>query len=341
MMRTYPEQLAQQLKQPLRQTYLVFGSDPLLKLESRDAICRSAREQGFEEHHRFIIDAQLNWQEVIDCCQALSLFSSRQIIEITCPENGLNTTQAKQLADIVQWLNPDILLLVQGERLNKKQESAKWFTALSQHGLYVVCNTPDARQLPRFIEQRCQGLGLKPDQPALQLLAQWHEGNLLALVQSLHILQLLYPDGALTLPRIESALSRHHHFTPFQLTDALLEGKAQRAQRILEQLYAEGNEPTLLLRLIQKELKQLYVIHEQGQQGRPLNKIFDQLRIWQTRRSMMIAALNRLTRPRLTQLLRQLAQLEIGLKTDYSRDPWPELHYFCALMCQMPEPQPR
>lgn len=338
MMRTYPDQLAQQLNQPLRQTYLVFGSDPLLKLEARDAIAHAARAQGFEEHHKFVIDGQLDWQEVIDCCQALSLFASRQIIELTCPDNGLTSTQAKQLTELAAYLHPDILLLVQGERLNKKQESAKWFSALAQHGLYVVCNTPEARHLPRFIEQRCRHLGLKPDQPALQLLAQWHEGNLLALVQSLHILQLLYPDGALTLPRIESSLSRHHHFTPFQLTDALLAGKAQRAQRILDQLRAEGEEPTLLLRLIQKELKQLYTIQEQGQKGRPLNAIFDQFRVWQTRRPMLTAALNRLNKARLTTLLRRLAQIEIRLKTDFGSDPWPDLQYFCALMTQASEP---
>ncbi|WP_074213627.1 DNA polymerase III subunit delta [Salinivibrio sp. ES.052] len=337
-MRTYPEQLAQQLNQPLRQTYLVFGSDPLLKLEARDAICQAARTQGFEEHHRFLIDGQLNWQDVFDCCQALSLFSSRQIIELTCPENGLSSAQTKQLTELANNLHPDILLLVQGERLNKKQESAKWFTTLSKKALYVVCHTPDARHFPRFIEQRCRALHLQPDQPALQLLAQWHEGNLLALVQSLQILQLLYPDGTLTLPRIESALSRHHHFTPFQLTDALLAGKAQRAQRIVEQLHAEGEEPTLLLRLIQRELKQLYTLQEQGQQGRPLNIVFDQLRVWQTRRPMITAALKRLNLPRLAALLRHLAQLEIRLKTDFSRDPWPDLHYFCALMCQEPEP---
>jgi DNA polymerase III, delta subunit (EC 2.7.7.7) len=338
MMRAYPEQLAQQLNQPLRQTYLVFGTDPLLKLESRDAICHTARSQGFEEHHKFMIDAQLDWQEVFDCCQALSLFSSRQIIELTCPENGLSSAQAKQLTELASYLHPDILLLVQGERLNKKQESAKWFTTLAKQALYVVCQTPDARHLPRFIEQRCRHLGLQPDQPALQLLAQWHEGNLLALVQSLQILHLLYPDGALTLPRIESALSRHHHFTPFQLTDALLAGKANRAQRIIEQLHAEGEEPTLLLRLIQKELKQLYTIQEQGQQGRPLNVLFDQLRVWQARRPMITAALNRLNKVRLASLLRQLAELEIQLKTDFGSDPWPNLHYFCALMCQPAEP---
>lgn len=84
------------------------------------------------------------------------------------------------------------------------------------------------------------------------MLAQWHEGNLLALAQSLDKLALLYPDGLLTLIRIEEALNRNNHFTPFQLVDTLLSGQAKRAQRILRQLESEGTEVIILLRTLQK-----------------------------------------------------------------------------------------
>lgn len=338
-MRIYPEQLAQQLQQSLRQTYLVFGSDPLLKQESLESIASSAKSQGFEERHRFQVDNQLNWQEIYDCCQALSLFSSRQIIEITLPENGLTSTQATSLKDVEPLLHPDIVLVLCGERLNKKQESAKWFTAFANSGLYIVCNTPDTRQFPRFIEGRCKQLKLKPDHESVMLLAQWYEGNLLALSQSLMKLQLLYPDGNLTLPRLQDALSRHNHFTPFQLIDALIEGKANRAIRVLRQLQAEGTEATLLLRIIQKELIQLYKMQELGRQGMSLGKIFDHYKVWQNRRPMLTSAFNRLPLTKIQQLLIALANIETMVKTDYDSDPWPHLTQLCSDICTHAPPQ--
>ncbi|MGF1727232.1 DNA polymerase III subunit delta [Photobacterium nomapromontoriensis] len=332
-MRIYPEQLAQQLTKGLRSVYLLCGNEPLLKLECGDLIKQAAQKNGFDEHHRFSIDAQLDWNLILDCCQAMSLFSARQIIELELPESALNAQQTKSLQEVIDVLHPDILLLLQGPRLNKKQESTKWFKALDSQGLYIPCNTPEAKQLPRFIQGRCQQLGLRPDHESVQMLAQWHEGNLLALAQSLQKLLLLYPDGDLTIVRLNEALSRHNHYTPFQLLDAVLAGQAKRSQRVLRELHGEGIEAVILLRTLQRELTQLYKMQEMGAKGTPLNVIFENYRIWQSRREIYIGAMHRLPQAVLIRLLRQLAQLEIRVKTDFDYLPWSDLSALCAQMC--------
>lgn len=332
-MRIYPEQLAQQLGKGLRQAYLLFGNEPLLKQECGDQIKLAAQQTGFDERHAFTIDAQLDWNQILDCTQAMSLFSARQIIELEVPESGLNANQAKALQEVIATLHSDILLLMHGPRLNKKQENAKWFKSVAELGLYIPCNTPDARHLPRFIQGRCQHLGLKPDHESVLMLAQWHEGNLLALAQSLQKLTLLYPNGELTVARLEEALSRHNHYTPFQLLDALLAGQSKRSQRVLRQLEGEGIEPVILLRTLQRELTQLYKMQEMGSKGTPLNIIFEQFRIWQSRREVYIGALHRLPLVTLIHLLQQLAHLEVQVKTNFDYQPWPALSALCAEMC--------
>lgn len=52
-MRIYPEQFADHLKAGLKPCYLVFGDEPLLKLEAIDAVRQVARKQGFDERHSF------------------------------------------------------------------------------------------------------------------------------------------------------------------------------------------------------------------------------------------------------------------------------------------------
>lgn len=331
-MRIFADRLAEQLAKQLHPIYLLFGNEPLLLQESRQAIQKSAFAQGFEERHRFAIDASFDWNQVYDCCQALSLFSARQTIELELPESGVNAAIAKELVNVADMLHPDILLVIVGSKLTKAQESAKWFKTLSSNGCWVNCLSPDIQRLPQFVQARCRKLGLKPDAEAVQMLAQWHEGNLFALTQSLEKLVLLYPDGQLTMVRLEESLSRHNHFTAFHWTDALLAGKANRAQRVLRQLEAEGTEVVILARTIQKELMQLVQMQQQASTS-SIGQVFDSYRIWQSKRPLYSAAMQRLSISRLQQLLQLLTRIEVQSKTQYDQSSWPLLQQLSAEMC--------
>ncbi|PCS21403.1 DNA polymerase III subunit delta [Candidatus Enterovibrio escicola] len=335
-MRVYPEQLRRHLAQGLCQTYLLFGNELLLKQESLQSILETSAQQGFIEKHRFTIDNQLHWQDVYEICQALSLFSVRQVLIIILPETSLNITQGNALKALKPYLHQDILLVLDGPRLNKKQELKQWFTLFHKNGLYVPCNTPNAQQMPNFIKARCRDLNLKPDHESVLILAQWYEGNLQGLSQSLMKFQFLYPDGTLTLIRLQESLSRHNHYTLFQLTDALIEGKVNRAVRIVRQLQAEAVEITLLLRIIQKEIVQLFKMQELWVSGMPLDKIFDHFRVWKTRQKTLVSTLHRLPSPKLAELLHHLYNIEIMVKTDFDSRPWPELTALCIEMCGYP-----
>jgi DNA polymerase-3 subunit delta len=331
-MRIFADKLADHLAKHIKQVYLIFGNEPLLIQESRQAIQNMARQQGFEERHRFAVDASLDWNQVYDCFQALSLFSSRQLIELELPEAGANAAISKELVSLCEMLHDDIMLVVVGSKLTKAQENAKWFKALSAKGDWVSCLTPDLQRLPMFVQARCRALGLKADQQSLQMLAQWHEGNLFALSQSLEKLALLYPDGELTVIRLEEALSRHNHFTTFHWIDALLAGKAKRAQRILRQLEAEGIEAVILIRSIQKEFNQLLNMHRDLTQM-AMSQVFEKQRVWQNKRPFYNAALTRLSASRICALLSLLAHAEIKAKTQYDESVWPTIHQLSLETC--------
>lgn len=331
-MRIFADKLADSLQRQLKGVYLLFGNEPLLLHESKTMIHKAGKQAGFDEKHYFVADNQLNWSEVFDCCQALSLFSARQIIELEIPESGVTAATSKELIAMLDLLHPDILLIVTGSKLTRQQENAKWFKALSQQAVWVNCLTPDIQRLPQFIQTRCYKLGLKPDQQALQMLAQWHEGNLLALTQSLEKLALLYPDGVLTVVRIEEALSRHNHYTPYQWMDALLAGKPKRALRILRQLEAEGVELIILLRTLQRELNLLMQLKRESN-TLPLATLFDRHKIWQSKRPLYSAALGRLNLAAIRHYYRLLTQAEIESKTQYEQSCWPLISQLSVEFC--------
>ncbi|MDR8351488.1 DNA polymerase III subunit delta, partial [Acinetobacter baumannii] len=86
--------------------------------------------------------------------------------------------------------------------------------ALAQRAVQVSCQTPEYAQLPRWLAARAKQHQLQLDDAASQLLCYCYEGNLLALAQALERLALLWPDGKLTLPRVEQAVNDAAHFTP-------------------------------------------------------------------------------------------------------------------------------
>jgi DNA polymerase-3 subunit delta len=332
-MRIFAENLAGQLHQQLLPVYLIFGNEPLLIQESKTAVKETAKSQGVDTFCRYQVDSSLNWDDVFEHFQTLSLFSSRQLVELTLPDSFTAAVTSKLLT-LSSMLNQDTTLVINGPKLTKAQENAKWFKALLSNGCHVNCLSPDLSRLPQFVQQRCKRLGLSPDKETVQMLAQWHEGNLLALVQSLEKLALLYPDGQLTIIRVEESLSRHNHFSVFHWIDALLDGKANRCQRILRQLKAEGIEPVILLRSVQKELRLLMELQSQ-KAHQDIYSLMNQYRIWKNKRPFYIHALERLSLPVLHGLVHQLSHMESVTKLQFHEDPWPLLQQFSINFTQV------
>lgn len=332
MVRVWPEQLRAQLKEGLRAAYLLTGNDPLLLQESQDAIRQAAQEQGFDEHHTRQIDNQTDWEKIFSITRALSLFASRQTLLLVLPDNGPNAAINDKLAELVNLLHDDLLLVVRTAKLTKAQENAAWYGALSSRGVMVNCQTPEQAQLPRWVANRAKSRQLVLDDAACQLLCYCYEGNLLALAQALDRLALLWPDGKLTLPRVEQAVNDAAHFTPFHWVDALLAGKSKRALHILQQLRLEGGEPVILLRTVQRELLLMVTLKRQSSHT-PLRNLFDQHRVWQNRRGLMADALNRMSEDQLRQGVSLLSQIELTLKQDYGQSVWQELEGLSLLLC--------
>jgi len=332
MIRIYPEQLGAQLREGLRACYLLSGNEPLLLQESQDEIRTAAQQQGFTEHFSTTLDASTDWQDIFASCQELSLFSSRQTLLLILPENGPNAAMSEHLLTLSGLLHNDILLILRSGKLTKAQENSAWYKALSQQGAIIPCQTPEHAQLPRWLSTRAKKMRLTLDDAASQLLCYCYEGNLLALAQALERLALLWPDGKLTLPRVEQAVNDSAHFTPYHWVDALLAGKSKRALHILRQMRNEDSEPMILLRTLQRDLLLLTTLKRQMSQI-PVRTLFDQHRVWQNRRPLFSEALQRLTPATLTQAVHLLTRTELTLKQDYGQSVWPELETLALLLC--------
>ncbi|MEX4490142.1 DNA polymerase III subunit delta [Haemophilus influenzae] len=343
MNRIFPEQLNYNLAQGLARVYLLQGQDPLLLSETENSICQVANQQGFDEKNSIQVDSQTDWVQLIESCQSMGLFFSKQILSLNLPENFTALLQ-KNLQELISVLNKDVLLILQVAKLTKAIEKQAWFIALNQYEPNVIlinCQTPTVENLPRWVKNRTKAMGLDADDEAIQQLCYSYENNLLALKQALQLLDLLHPDHKLNYNRVISVVEQSSIFTPFQWIDALLMGKANRAKRILKGLQAEDVQPVILLRTLQRELFTLLELTKPQQrimttEKLPIQQIkteFDRLKIWQNRRPLFLSAIQRLTYQTLYEIIQELANIERLTKQEFSDEVWIKLADLSVKIC--------
>jgi DNA polymerase-3 subunit delta len=320
-MRIYPEQLHQHINQQLPNCVLIFGDEALLTLEAHDSVQQVAKNQGYLEKFSFSLDGNFEKDAIYAHFQSLSLFSEKKIISLTLSKTSKENTAF--LREIAPLLGSDILLLLQGPKLNNQQLNGTWFKQLEQQGLFVATNAPAPQRFPQWVFQRLKAVDLQANKEVIDFLCVHFEGNLLAAKQEFEKLALLYPKQTLTLSQVEQSITTHNHFSIFQWVDSLLAGDKPRSQRIMQQLKAEGIELLLLAGTLSSEIQKLLKLSYQKQHT-PLPQLLNQHqpKLWASKQVLVSSALSRLTTPQLEQLLIQCAELEISVKVENSGDNW-------------------
>lgn len=332
MIRLYAEQLGAQLQKSLYPCYLLFGNDPLLLQESQARICDRAQAQYFDEHFSFTLEASTDWDVIFSLCQARSLFASRQTLLLVLPDGNIQASIEKKLLQLASLLHKDLLLILCGNKLTSTLENSAWFKALSSRAVLVSCTTPAPEKLPYWVARYAKSMKLTLDEAACQILCYCYEGNLLALVQVLEQLSLIYPDSCLTLSQVEAAVNDAAHFTTFYWVEAALTGKSKRAAHILRQLRLEATDPVILLRGMQREILQLLTLKRQMGIV-PIYTLFNRHKVWWNRRPLFTQALGRLTLPQLRCAVALMTKIELALKQDYGYPVWSDLNALALLLC--------
>ncbi|MDR8522809.1 MULTISPECIES: DNA polymerase III subunit delta [Shewanella] len=328
-MRVYPDQLVRQLS-PLPQCCLIFGDDPWLCEQSRAALHAEAKRQGFEEKIQLSQETGFSWNELYEQWQAMSLFSSRRIIELTLPQAKPGTDGSAMLQSLMQMDNPDVLLILSGPKLASEQTKSKWFKSLDAKGIYVPCATPEGAQFQRWLDGRINHYGLTVGRDAREMLFALYEGNLLAADQALQLLQLLSPNDAISCQQLEQYFEDQSRFSVFQLTDAMLNNQQDKAQHILSQLKSEGVAMPIILWSLFKELGVLMQLKSAQNNRQPIQGLWSKLRIWDKRKPIYQTALNRLELEHIESLLAASSAIELKLKQQGIED-WTGLSHVSLL----------
>ena len=247
-MKLNADRLQEHLATRLLPVYLVAGDEPLLATEALDAIRAKARAQGFDEREQVFIDkSAATWDNALASTQSQSLFASRRILEIRMP-GGKPGHGAATLLKLIATAGDDLLLLIATGALERDAQGAEWVQAAQERGAWINVRSIDVTQFPGWLEARARATGLSISADALSLLAEATEGNLLAAHQEIEKLALRYgPEQRLGLAELADAFANNARYDVMRLTQAIADGDAARALRVLAGLRAEGDEPVRIL----------------------------------------------------------------------------------------------
>lgn len=320
-MKLRPEQLARHLQEPIKPVYAIYGEEPLLIQEAADTLRAAARKQGCTDREIMHAERGADWNELLASASNLSLFGDRKLIEVRF--NGKPDTEAANtLERYAERPSPDNVLLIVLPKLDAAAQKTKWFTALDNGGVCIGITAIDRQALPEWLAARARHAGLDISPEAITLLTDKVEGNLLAGLQEIEKLRLLFGAGAIDAEQVRDVVGDSSRYSLSDLVDSMLEGQSARAARVLLGLKAEGETPSAVLWAISRDLRALVGISEGLAQGQQAYGLMQQHGIWQKRQPLIQKALRRHTPAKLRALLQDGLTVDKAIKGQHQDNPW-------------------
>ncbi|GAA6134190.1 DNA polymerase III subunit delta [Oceaniserpentilla sp. 4NH20-0058] len=332
-MRLKPEQLHQHLQKELKPLYIVSGDEPLLAQEICDQIRAHAKSQGFDEREVHHVEGNFKWGELLEAANALSLFSSRKLMEIRIDNGKPGDQGSKALVQLFDNPNPDTIVLLVLPKLDKSATNTKWFKALDKIGVFIQHWPMERNQLPGWLANRLRQQGMKADRDALALLADRTDGNLLAAAQEIEKLKLL-GLSEITAKHIEAAVGDASRYDVFALSEAAFKGDTARSLHILGTLQGEGIHALQPLAILTNDIRQLMSFMQLVQAGTSDDKALQQLKVfWPKKQSQIKGAARRLNVTVVQECLTICKQVDQSSKNILQDDPWRLISSLITKLC--------
>ncbi len=322
-MKLYSNQLATQLQQQLLPVYLLVGDEPLQLQEAGDAIKAAAAAKGFSERESHLVDNNFQWHELQNSAGNMSLFATQRIIELHMPSGKPGTKGSASIVTFVESMPIDVMLIIRCDEWNAGNEKTKWVKTIIEKGAYLRVYQPKAAELPNWIRQRCQSIGLQVDQDAIALLSMRLEGNLLAAAQELEKLKMRYANTLVTGRDVAGLVADNARFDVFRLTDSLFEKQAVRAIRILRSLKKNDVPPVVIHWALERETRMLCdLAHIRSQQRNVSPADYRRMGIWQNRQAIIQKVLNSQPLSHWEKCLQSLSDIDRMIKGRLAGNTW-------------------
>ncbi|AMV72014.1 DNA polymerase III subunit delta [Desulfuromonas carbonis] len=201
---------------------------------------------------------------VLDAVQTLPVFAPRRLVLIKNAQD-LPTAEQDGLLEYLRNPLPESVLLLVCDKIDARR---KLFQAFKKVGALVEFKRLYDNQIPAFIRERLRISGKLMTEDALALFNRRVGNNLQEVVGELEKLFAYLGERDLAdVADVAAVVSDSRVDSIFELTNALGNGESGEALRLLGRLLADGQAPLLVLNLIVRHFRQLWLTRELIDQG--------------------------------------------------------------------------
>ena len=261
-----PDELRESLARgELRPAYLVIGGEALLRDDAISALRQAALGDGPVDFDLDRLDGErVNAAELADAVRSLPVMAPRRLVILRDPEARSGRGLGEALADLVGGLDATSrsVLVVVAEKADSR---ARWVKAFDPDAI-VRCDAPRTqREVLAFVREEARRQGVALDAGAAELLAERVGPQLLLLRREIEKAVLLAAPGSEVGRREIAAATPNVAEEPvWELTDAIGEGRAGEALRVLARLLAGGAAPPVLLGALASHFRRLLRLRSGG-----------------------------------------------------------------------------
>ena len=244
-----------------KRVYLFYGPEAFIKRSAIDKLKERALAPGLEELNLTVLSAP-SAQQVIESCETMPMMSDYRVVIVR--DCGLiSSGKAKDEAQDSQLLcdyldrvpETTCLLFDADAAFDKNKKLSKALLALPGAVSFAALN--DAR-LGQWMNQTLRPAGKRMARDACDMLAFYSGRDLTALVGELEKLAAYVQERQdITAQDVEAIATRTAECTVFTMVDALCEGRAQEAFRLLGVLLQDGEEYGRVLAMITRQYRNL------------------------------------------------------------------------------------
>lgn len=340
-MRIQAKQLDPYLKRSLAPFYLVFGEEPLQRMEVLDKIRSEAKKQGYIERVVLDFSHQADWETLLLQDHSLSLFSDKRLFECRLNEGKIGKKGADTLMQLTRTHHDHhLFLFIFSDKLEKNVMESTWFKTIENAGLGIVANLPKGPEFSVWVKARLLSEGFTFQDDIVDTLAEKTEGNLLAAAQAIERLKLTHVEvekKLLSLEELNHSIEADTRFSLFDLVDSIINGAIGRTSAILTSLRNEGTELILILWVLTREVRNIIPLARLLKEGSLKREHFKEHGVWQHRIGPVNVFLKRCPLESLHQTLIEAKNIDSLIKKSESEEAFQRIRSLSLSLAGVPD----
>lgn len=314
-----------ELRSKNKNCILVVGGEPVIT-NYTVAFCQNYFQQKDFGIEAITVNPKTKTDELKPIFSDGSLFSNNNLYKITITKGRILDDVKKLITQsIISKLEDFYVISVESDSKDFKKTS--WYKNLQKLSAIKEANEPNSIEIIKLIKVRAELHELDLNNDAINLIAEFTEGNLLAAENEIIKLSLLHHGVKLDASDISKLISNSAKYDGFKLLEFSLKGEITDTHKAITSLEEEGMEPLMINGLYAWIFRAVanIKINNDGQYAQ--NDLI-KLRIFGPSQNLVINCVNNLSVTQIEASLKKIKDIDLICKGLLLGNPWLELNRF-------------